>query len=229
MKSFKVDHYDPSVYNLTLSVLLEHCPDIQKRLIDIQEKLTNGLDFTEDISNTALYKYPARTLHFSIINFATATITSEDQNEFKLKYQALIDKLRVEIEGTLNKFKSWKLSINSLHFVKKPQGSTISANVVLNNGFENDIKEELDALIQVSLAQDDKCLKFYPSGNNFAINLVRIFRELSEPEETQLIEQFERCNKGFSPFELKISKLSLVVSNNYLSNSGCAIHTFSLK
>src|ERR1035437_2572210 len=116
MKSFKVDHYNPAVYNLTLSVLLKHYPDIKMRLIDIRNELTKGLDFTEDISNTALYKYPVDDLHFSLINFATASISGDSQrDEFVRKYQALTKKLNREIKRSSVKFKSWELRVSTLH------------------------------------------------------------------------------------------------------------------
>jgi hypothetical protein len=54
---------------------------------------------------------------------------------------------------------------------------------------------------------------------------VRVFRKLSDEEEDELIK---RVNRGFKPFDLKMSRLSLVVSNNYLSNSDPEIAHFIL-
>lgn len=238
MGRFKVKVLDKNTLNLTLSVLLEFDERMLKEVLSLQDRALHEVHYSSLLNESTIYRYPISTFHFSIINFATCNgfLADHTRLEFEIKYRELIRKLLEEIPKYLVIFKTWELKIDRLYPYSdgsKPSDS-IAANIFLPKRKLSQLKIDLRALVEYSLVpNDDERLKAYEDdkGLYFPINLVRFFRELSKQENSVLTEGIDDINDGFKKRraeKLKLKRLSLVVSDNYLSNQAPEIAHFLL-
>ncbi len=220
--SFKVDTFNPTTFNLTLSVLLKYDPKTLAHIESMQDKITQGLHYSTTPNGHSLYKYFAESLHFSIINFATEEAT--DRGEFERKYIKLIARLSNEIPKFLDFFRSLEFNVGETQHIEGY--SEVSMPICLKNNMKKgQLYKTLEPLIKLSEVKDkNKILKFY-NDKNFAMNLVRVFRSLGSNEKKSLEV---KANQKIKRFDLRISRLSLVISDNYLSNLNPEITHFLL-
>jgi len=208
----------PKKYNLSIAVILELNNDKNKtfeRILNIQNQVLIGVN-AQSLVGSGIYKYPRYTIHFTVITFDTLSLVQKTAEEFENK--------RTQIISQINKiFKSKKLKKAKVDFgyfyTKETESLAIQA-------FPNKKFCKFLKLMQKKLDKNPSLRPVKIKDNNtgrFAVNVVRFFKELSNDEYDSIAENVykfnKKCQNKKNLTTMKIKRISLILSDNWLSNN----------
>ena len=227
MDRFRAKEIDLATWNLTLSALIKYDKSFLVDLQNIQDKVLKNISDSKIITSKYIYRCPSETFHFSMVNFASMKGPSRQDFEFMLrnKKKEIVKAVRKDQET----FRKWSFTDPRLYPSSGENGNSIALNLSIKE--LKDKNEAVGALKNIfSLADLDIETKL-PA---VVINLVRFFGEPNKEEKKIMSHNIDNLNKllrsrnstWLSEFHLK--KLSLVISNMYLTNRKTEIKLFNL-
>ena len=227
----------PRTFYLTIGVILS-LNNSSSKVIEIQEEFSKQLN-AQSIVGAGIYKYPADTIHFSIINFSGLSSSIENEQEFKEKRKSHINKIKSILSKLdLQKIKKDNKKVDfSYIYTKNIESLTIQAfpSEALCEFFEKNVKKELEKdpdLNPVKVEWSE-----FKNSKRFRVNIIRFFRKLSNIEYDIVACNVKAINLKCdndgkkvknSLFEMELKHISFVFSDNWLSNENPELYSISL-
>jgi len=212
--------------HLTLSNIIKNQDSVLGLVELFQKQILLGFNVETKLLDNTIYKYPLNTIHHSLIDFLPAVEFNKiiETEYFQLRHRDLIEKIILEIERK-DCIKDKTIIIKSIYKNEK--------SVAVEAFPSQDIlKFASDIAVSVKTGDGFPKVKGLPpeKPEKFAINIIRFFRQLSVRENQVLDERVSELTKGLEkkPIEFELKKLSLVVSDDYLSNPNPEIKNFNI-
>lgn len=203
--------------HLTLSNILHNQESVLDKLESIQNELLLDIVSVTELEDDNIYKYPLSTIHHSLVDFIPpeGLNSVSETNNYRRKHKDFIKLVSRYVNiykaDIINKciiIKSIYKGEDSIALEAYPSKDILK----FTNEIANNIKS----------TEGFPMVKGFPpeKPERFAINLVRFFRGLTEDENKLLSLRVANINKKLEerPIEFKLMSLSLVVSDDYLSN-----------
>ncbi len=223
----------PVKYGLTLSaILLKN--NAENKIIDRQEELIKDISYTEKIRH-GIYKYPAKSLHFSILDFEDlGSIEYKDQESYEKAMSDKIDIIKNTITLVVKEIAKPKDPVVKFGFIYTGcTGKELCSLAIQAFLSEEQVKyiKKLHENLSDKLSGDGVGaikIKGFSDGHlfkdehRFAINLIRFFRNPTDHEYARLVEKVSEINLNSSKHPLgdfDLREITFVVSDNWLSNN----------
>lgn len=210
--------------HLTLSVIIKNQKSnkIIDSVLGVQGFLISGLE-----SAISFYICGKDVIHHSLVDFLPA---EEFQNvleikNYKQEHQDLITTIIRAVEKLKNEMEDRQTIIKSVYKSEK--------SIALEAYPSQDILNFAERLgDSIKMKGGFPKVKGFPpeKPKKFAINIIRFFRLLTKKEDEILRKRIEELNKKLNkqPIVFKLKSLSLVVSDDYLSNPNPEIARFDI-
>lgn len=157
-------------------------------------------------------------IHHSLVDFLPPSEFHGEPHEiadFNARHQKLIQDIHQVIQHEITNIKNTNININSTYKGKKSIALEAYPSLDILS-FANKVAEK------IKTAEDYPHVKGFPPENpfKFAINIIRFFRDLEDGEDQNLIQIVSEINSQLKsePVKFNLKKLSLVVSDDTLSN-----------
>lgn len=227
MKRFPFNYEKPKKFDkkttfyLTISAIIaDNNADCE--VFKIQKDLLKDIETTNKI-NSGIYYYPKNRIHFSIINFEDFSTETENEEKYRADHLEEIDKIK-KIVKELNGNKSIIPEDRNveLAYIYTCKSDSIAVQAFPSHSLINYFNKIKTLFGNMGLG--NVIIKGYPDDKptRFPINIARFFREASSDEYSKLKESIQKYNDDFlngdKYYEIKLKKLSFVVSDNWLSN-----------
>ncbi|OGD57043.1 hypothetical protein A2V71_00320 [Candidatus Berkelbacteria bacterium RBG_13_40_8] len=209
--------------HLTLSnIIKDQSNEIISLVLEAQSFTISNLS-----STTSFYICSKNIIHHSLVDFLPAREfkNTSEITSYKKEHQTLIINIIQAIEKLKNEIKDKQIIIKSAYI----GGKSIALEAYLSSdilNFAYEIKKNIKSI------GDFPKVKGFPSEKpkKFAINIIRFLRPLSTQEDQILNERVLELTKKLQekPIEFELKRLSLVVSDDYLSNPDPEITKFVL-
>lgn len=186
----------------------------------------------EKINDFFVYRYPLDTIHFSAVNFLTfSRIPDKDFQNWRDKiidqcwFKEFKSRCLEEIQK-VNSHQRWKLQIKRIYIPKQFEGSiALNAYVKDSSYFELliELKKNVEIILRdLKIPNSDIKIKAYPEKmlEYFAINIFRLLGKQEKIIHPDSFRTLKGINKELNskPIKIKSAKLTLVMSDPYLSN-----------
>jgi len=216
-------------YYLTINAILNLNNGVGEA-IKLQEEILKDIN-SQSLIGSGIYKYPADTIHFSIINFEGLSSGIDSEELFRQKRQPYIEKIK-NILQTFNEREIAQKKIRFAYIYTKKQ-SSIAIQAFPSKDLCDFFKEMCKKFneeatlrpVEIKKSEYDGCIRF-------RVNLVRFFRKLTNEEYDNIAEKVleinQRSKKGFL-FGLELIRISFVSSDNWLSNCNPELSYINLK
>lgn len=215
--------------HLTLSNIIYLQSDgILSKILEHQNFLIKDIVFSEQILPNIIYKCQKNIIHHSLVDFLPAT---DFQNisgisKYKENNKDLIESIIKTVNKLKSKIQNKEIVIKSIYKGEK--------SIALEAFPSKDIlKFSNDLANFVKTVDSFPKVKGFPPNNpqKFTINIIRFFRPLSGKEDILLNNQVQKINQKLKdkPIKFRLKKLSLVISDDYLSNPNPEIANFNIE
>jgi len=212
--------------HLTLSHIIKN-QDSAIGLVEIfQKQMLLGFNTETRLVNRTIYKYPLGTIHHSLVDFLPAVEFNRltETVFFESKHKNLINNISKEVENNAD-IENKTIIIKSVYKDEKSIAlEAYPSQDILNlaSKIANNVETEVGF----------PKVKGFPlkKPEKFAINIVRFFRELGGTENQILDERIKELNQQLAnePINFELKNLSLVISDDYLSNPNPEVVKFNI-
>ncbi|MDH4358371.1 MAG: hypothetical protein OEV37_00265 [Candidatus Berkelbacteria bacterium] len=212
----------PDKLHLTISVIIGlQDKGALGRINNLTASMLDWLSSSTVLRERPIYVYPDSTIHFSLIDFEqvkkAVSPTKEEINRFEKENTALIASTKSCVRGFTKKITDKQVEISGIY----PSNKYDVKDPVPSIAFQATLSDKL--LIWAKELEKETSsgkLKYY-GRYRFPVNVIRFFED-PENIEPLLKTRIEEANKSLekNPIKFTIKKISLVVSDNYLSING---------
>ncbi len=210
--------------HLTLSnILIDQNSDLINEVSRLQGILKKGL------SDFNLVSIPeSNIIHHSLVDFLPAVEfhNHNDVVNFKLQHRKLVKEIDSFASALIQNIKDRDVFIYSSYKGEK--------SIALEAYPSKDILTFANLLVdKIKTFDGYPQVKGFPQENpyKFAINIIRFFRNLIKVEDENFLKSISKINNELkvNPIRFQLKKLSLVVSDDYLTNTNPVERKFNLK
>ena len=206
---------------LTINVKIQlNDKKLADKIIKIQDKIISSLNYS-GANLSGIYRYPIETLHFSLINFKSYTTEEFSEDNYYKKYKDVIEKLSDDSKRHFSDLiklnnEDRKVSIGYIYPCSSP---SIAFQAIPTIRFDEALKESCNK-IKLIFPGSGCEIKSEKRPTRFSLNIVKFFRSISKPEYDSMKEIIDDKNKSYGYIgDITVSNISVVVSDNWLSNS----------
>lgn len=214
--------------HLTLSNIIgSYQNNTLMKIINYQSYLLRNFSISNQILLCNIYEYPTKTIHHSLVNFLPPKpfVNYYEIKNYKQELRQYINLIVPIIREDLHHIHNKEVIIKSIYMSDK--------SIALEAYPSEDILKSANKIVKsIGQANDFPKVKGFPieNPNKFAINLIRFFRKMSKSEKEIFISRLNKINKELTnnPIIFNINNLSLVISDDYLSNKSPEIIRFNI-
>lgn len=221
-------------YFLTVNAILQKmgngCVD---EAIKLRDRILSGIDAGK-LLGSGIYNYPKESIHFSIINFKDLSSgLADNQQAFKFERSQHIKKIKEILENETKEIKAKNIDkAIKFGFIYTLNTDSIALQAFPSQDLYDFFKKLADKFNEEPILRTVEIKKNGIEYPRFTVNLARFFRKLTNDEYNKIAPQIYEVNKEFMDeknfFQQELSKISFVVSDNWLSNNDFLIEDYNL-
>lgn len=223
---------NPKKWHLTISAILEKNKS-DSEIFKVQDRILKNIP-TVNIVGNGIYKYPKDRVHFSIINFPDLGKTNSNFIDFSKEREEIIDKIQEVFLNFNGKFEKKAMNnIVEFAYIYPHSSDSLAIQAFLGEDLIKFLNKMTSEFIKIK-GIGKVILKSYPYHGEqvrMPVNIARFFRELTT-EESKLIgdnaNEYNNLSMSQNLDDMKLSKLSFVVSDDWLSNDDFEVLTINL-